>query len=326
MKKDLLIVLEYFGYFSYAPSFDEIYTFFPHRVSKKNLQILLTAEVRGKKILRLSHKRQSGPFYRSPSHYPLITNHSLYTLPQYSINRDEKLKIKDQKSKVEKNKWRIRAIQIYIHILKFIPIIRFVGITGASAMTGLDENDDLDLCIVTAYQFLWAARFWAVVCAKILGIHTKTGVCLNLFFDEIDLEIPPKKQNSYIAHELLQMKPIADKDHIYNRFLNENQWIYRYFPNAKAQNTQHITCNMKHPMQNLSFKYDKYLLSEVYEIKTKMLHATCYKLHEFVDRLFKSLQLPLIKHNHTALFITPTQLWLFKNDFEKKLKRKGLVI
>lgn len=169
-------------------------------------------------------------------------------------------------------------------------------------MSGYKEDDDLDLCIVSRRGLIWTTRFMVVVIAKLFGIHTPTGVCLNLFFDEYDLRIPLDKQNSYIAHELLQMKPVVDKDTLHKRFFQNNAWINRYYPNARIQEVERI--------------HNPPLSGNV-----KFLHWITH-----VDRLFKSIQLPIIKHNRTSLFVSAGQLWLFKRDFEKKLKRQGLVI
>jgi len=260
MRKHLTSVLEYFSFFSYTPSFSEIYTFFPKKITKKDLRALLTS---------------------SANHYLLTPNHSRYTLPQYSIPR---------------------TIQTHLSILKWLPFVRFVGITGATAMTGYIPHDDVDLFIITRKDALWITRFFVVVLAKFLGIYGGVGVCLNLFFDEIDLTIPKIKQNSYIAHEVLQMKPVIDKDNTYRLLIEANTWIFSYFPNAK---------------QLVILGRSKTTTPESYGLTRMTIgHA--------LERLFKSIQLPIIKRNKTGFRITNHQLWLFRRDFEKKLKRKGL--
>ena len=316
MNKYLLTVLNYFEYFAYAPFFDEIYTFFPHKISKKTLKSLLIEETEAKTIIRLSQKssdKQYSLFQSSSSHYTLVTNHSLYTLPQYSIPTSPRLRGAGS----IKNSWNILTIQRYIEILQAFPFVRFVGVTGTSAMRGFRKNDDLDLCIVAKHGLLWTTRFFTVALAKILRIHTQTGVCLNLFFDESDLIIPLKKHNSYIAHELLQMKPISDKNRVYQRFLDENEWIYTFFPNAP-----HVT--PANPPATQGF----IALRAGVGIQKRKLYRSRIKfgMTQRMEWLFKSIQFPIIHRNRAAFLITPTQLWLFKNDFEKKLKRSGLVI
>lgn len=293
MRKHLLTVLNYFAYFSYAASFQELHTFFSKKITKKNLKNLLDEEIKQGKILRLPNNIHSGLPQQSISKINRVHILPRYTLPQYSISIQNKFKSQTQ----VKGKWAFVTIQIYIFILRICPTVLFAGITGKSAMRGFCVNDDLDLFLITKNELLWTTRFFVVLLAKILGIHTKTGVCLNLFFDESDVGIAQKKRNSYIAHEILQMKPIVDKTNTYRRFLEKNQWIYQYFPNAK-----------------------------MHKINSYWAARTNNSMYKYIDHIFKSFQLPIVLKNNTALSITDTQLWLFKTDFEKKLKRQGLVI
>jgi len=276
MRQSLAHVFEYFDYFGYAPTLTEIYTFFPKKIARKNLSQLISQEVIKGTLKHLPNKG-----------YFRVSGQALDTVPQYSIITPKTLKL---------------SIKIFLSFLRHCPFIRFVGITGASAMVGKRENDDLDLCVITQNQLLWTSRLIAILCAKLLRIHTKNGVCLNLFLDEEGLIIPEKKHNLYIAHEILQMKPLIDKNDTYRRFIFINKWIYRYFPNAKTS-TKTIVKTINTAQKR--------------RVKT---------LYILMDNYFKSIQLPIIQRNKTALFISPVQLWLFKKDFEKKLKRHGLVI
>ena len=296
MDNHLNAVLRYFAYFRYRPSFEELYMFFPVKITKKRLM----------EVCQLFDKRHSGK--RSASRIRSWSRHApqddaQYTLPQYSThfvgNPKSKFKIKENKA--------AGTIQLYLYVLQSLPLVRFVGITGASAMTGIKPTDDIDLCIVTKRGLLWTTRFVVVVLAKILHIHHATGVCLNLFFDESDLTIAKQKQNAYIAHELLQMRSIIDKNGIYGRFLTQSTWIYKYFPNARSVIPYRDTG------------------SRTWIPDSCLPAGRFIGMTQKIDTIFKWAQLPIIMSNKTGLYISPTQLWLFKNDFEKKLKRKGLV-
>jgi hypothetical protein len=297
MTNHLLTVFQYFAYFSYAPSFEEIYTFFPRKIRKKDLHAVLKLGITRKQILRLPKNAHSRGYQGFFKHKISTSTNERYTLPQYSISLSKKL----HGVRSIPNKWTVKAIQTYISLLKRIPLVRFVGATGTGAMEGLKNNDDFDLCIVAKHKMLWTTRFIIIMVAKCMGLHHSNGVCINLFFDESNLSIPRRKQNLYIAHEILQMKPIIDTDTIYPRFLAENRWLYRYFPNAQ----RFVQDNDSHPSR-----------------KTQTLRDI---MRRTIDYLFKSIQIPIIMRNNTALSISSTQLWLFKNDFEKKLKREGLV-
>jgi len=297
MEKNLKTVLDYFSYFSYSPTFDEIYIFFPKKIAKKALLSLLNQYIKQKRLFLVS-KNESSASHQSIGGSDVRLKDPKDTLPQYSI----RLEKNGQKENVKKINWLVTTVKRYISILKRCPFVQFVGVTGSSAMIGIRQNKDIDLCIVSKSGTIWITRFIAIVLAKMLKIHSNTGVCLNLFFDETDLRIPDNKHNTYIAHELLQMRPVCDKKHIYEKFLNKNNWIFHYFPNAETLKNKDA-----YPT-----KYDKRLLEQA--------------LLQSIDLALKHIQLPIINRNKTSFFITDTQLWLFKNDFEKRLKQEGLVI
>jgi len=310
MRNSIHTVLTYFGSFEYAPSYEEIFTFFPKKINKKTLKIALKNEEEKGKVVRIRtimNRTMFGPLQRSPTTYNPQPTTSFYTLPQYSIPLAKSLKLKAESSR----EYIHINFQIYLSILRVFPLVQFVGITGASAMHGLRKNDDIDLCIVTKKGSLWTTRFIVIILAKLLGIHGGMGVCLNLFFDESDLAIYKRKQNSYIAHEILQMKTLVDKDKVFIGFLSENIWIQKYFPNYI------FVIPGQAGIQTLISIQKKAILDWI-PASAGMTHI--------IEKFFKLIQLPIIKRNKTSLLITPTQLWLFKNDYEKKLKRKGLVL
>lgn len=300
MRKHLTEVLKYFAFFSYAPSLREIHTFFPIKITQKNLRMLLIDECKQGRLMQLS---KAGVFQLSKQVRTRRSTLSArlifpkYTLPQYSMSRESK--VESQKSKVTD-----RRIQIYLNILKIFPLVQFVGITGSSAVKGLRNNDDIDLFIITKGGYIWTTRFIVVLLAKLLKIHGGSGVCLNLFFDESNLTITKIKQNSYIAHEILQMKPIIDKKNIYSAFIAANEWVFKIFPNSRS------VIPTKVGIQE----------SKLYRSRVK--HGMT--MTNNIEKFYKSIQLPIIMKNKTSFMITSTQLWLFRHDFEKKLKRRGL--
>ena len=53
--------------------------------------------------------------------------------------------------------------------------------------------------------------------------------CLNLLVEEDQLE--QQRKDLYIAHEVLQMKPLWERDKMYGKFLRANSWAFEYLPN-----------------------------------------------------------------------------------------------
>lgn len=134
---------------------------------------------------------------------------------------------------------KLKKAERVIHILKLIPTIKMAGLTGNLAVENCDENDDIDLLIITASGTLWLTRFFTTLFLDILGRRRRPGqkefrdkFCLNMFLDEDHLGIPQGEQDLYTAHEVVQMKPLWDRSGVYQKFLAQNRWIKRYLPNG----------------------------------------------------------------------------------------------
>jgi len=312
LEKEVLKTIRYFSFFDYPPNFEEIYTFLGKKTTKKKIEEVLKNLERQKKIKKLKNLNN-------------VTRYTLYVILKNTVGEyGKKLKIKNEKIKIEKyneryffsqkklENWRFRA---YVKILSFFPQIKLIGLSGSLAMMNADNDDDIDLFIITAKNRLFTGRFLAIILAKILSIHRSYNkrytlhvarytntVCLNLFFDESDLVVPKFKRSEYVAHEVLQMKPIVNKDNIYERFLKANSWIFKIFPNAQTV--------LKLKIENLKF-------NENFKLKIK-------NFGDWLENLLKKLQLYMINKHHTTEIITDTQLWFHPDDFEKKIKFNSL--
>src|SRR3989304_10250837 len=129
---------------------------------------------------------------------------------------------------------KIKRAQFFARILKVVPSLKLVAISGALAMENSHKNDDIDLVLITSKNTLWTTRFVANILLvpfkrDVKGQKVADRACLNVLIDESDLKISP--QNLYLAHEICQMKPIWDRDKTYRRFIDANKWIYKFLPN-----------------------------------------------------------------------------------------------
>jgi len=132
-------------------------------------------------------------------------------------------------------------------IISIIPWVKLVAITGALAMENADENDDIDLMIVTSENRLWIIRPLVMILISIFfrcrrplpNVKTNNqqpttnnnAICLNLWLDESSLAIPEGQRNLYTVHELAQMKPVVNKNEIYERMMAGNLWGKKYLAN-----------------------------------------------------------------------------------------------
>lgn len=126
------------------------------------------------------------------------------------------------------------------NILNHILSIKGLFITGALAMNSADKNADVDLLVITRRGLMWTSRALVLLLFRLLGFPTrkfgdkneKDKLCFNLWLDEENLSWPSKKRNIFSAHEIAQIKPIINKDNIYERFLYANRWLKDYWPNS----------------------------------------------------------------------------------------------
>ena len=287
MQKDIIRVLNYFNIFSYSPDLNDIHLFLSKKSSKETLRKVLKNMVSDKKIENCNGLYTMGEYYNN-----------LKVKSQKSKVNIQKLKVKNSKKKLKN--WRFRA---YVKLITLFPHIKLVGLSGSVAMNNAQESDDIDLFIISSKNRLWITRFLCVFISIILSIkrarfelHPSDKICLNLFFDESDLNIPESKKNYYVAHEVIQVKPLVNKNNVYELFLYSNKWVYDIFPNAQPQFHQTLQ-NDKRSVSRMTF------------------------VGNYIELILKKVQKSIINRHKTTEIITDTQLWFFPEDFEEKLPK-----
>lgn len=277
MQKEILRVFEYFYFFSYPLNFKTIKKYLGVKVNDKKLKKEIERLVKLKKIT----------FRRN-----------LYTLGEYSTHefKSKKSKVKNTKEKL--NNFRLRA---YLKLISMFPQIKLVGLSGSAAMNNAGNKDDIDLFIIASTNRIWTTRLVCLMIATLFSIkrsrlekNVSDKVCLNLFFDEKNIEVPDFKRNYYIAHEIIQLKPLINKDYMYEIFLYRNRWVCDIFPNVKIK------------------KIHQHSISRYAPFRMAIIA-------NFIENFLKKIQLYLINKHKTKEIITDTQLWFFPEDFEDKL-------
>jgi len=158
----------------------------------------------------------------------LIHVDNFYCLP----GREEIVGLRRRRE--EWSKPKSRKAQRIASLLKFIPWIKLIGVTGALAMGNSDEEDDIDLMIITSSGRLWLTRGLVATFLLLTGQYRraskiKNRICPNLMLSEKALEFPDR--DLFTAHEIVQMKPIFERGNTYQKFLWANKWIKDFLPN-----------------------------------------------------------------------------------------------
>ncbi len=148
--------------------------------------------------------------------------------------------IKTRKLRSDISKRKLKIAQDGASIIAKIPSVLFVGITGSLAMHNAKAKDDVDLMIITQKNTLWATRLLVHTLLKINGVpvrrfrhkEEKDMLCLNMWLAEDNLEIKP---SLFAAHEIAQIIPLVNKNKIYEKFMLQNFWYKKYWPNASRK-------------------------------------------------------------------------------------------
>lgn len=126
--------------------------------------------------------------------------------------------------------------------ISFIPTVKLIGISGALSMKNSDEDDDIDLFIISKKGFAWTTRFVLVLILIFLRSYRHKNskdfadkICLNMILDEENILFKKNNQNLYTAHEIVQLIPVLDKGNIYQKFIKKNNWIKKYLANYYIQ-------------------------------------------------------------------------------------------
>lgn len=137
------------------------------------------------------------------------------------------------------SKQKISHAQRMANTLSWFPGIKMIALSGSVAAHNAKPQDDIDLFIVTRHHTLWIVRPFFLLLLSLFFKKRKRGdphqnlrdvFCPNLWLDESILTI--EAQNLYTAHEVLQIIPLLNKDHTYEKFITKNSWTKNYLANA----------------------------------------------------------------------------------------------
>lgn len=247
-------------------------------------------------------------------------NHQIVLKDNYYclLGRENIIKKRIQREK--ESKIKLQIAQTIIKRISFLPTILFIGISGALAMGNAEKKDDIDLFIITQKNTLWFTRLFLIFLLKGMGKYRKRGdknvankICLNMFLDENNLELPVERQNLYSAHEIVQLLPIFQRQNTYQRFLNSNKWVNKFLSNAINKKVFN------------SIKSRKYFFSPVFNFIFFFLP---------LELLSKKIQLHFIEKHKTVETVSDKLLAFHPIDYNKqtillyanRLKKYGLSI
>jgi D-beta-D-heptose 7-phosphate kinase/D-beta-D-heptose 1-phosphate adenosyltransferase len=228
------------------------------------------------------------------------------------------LLVSERQSKAEKSNKKLWKAKKIIKIISIIPTIKFIGISGALSMRNSKENDDIDLFIISENNFTWTTRFLVVIFLNLLGsyrtrnsINFSDKICLNMILDENSMHFRNKKQNLYIAHEIMQIIPMFNKDKTFEKFIEINNWTNNFLPNAKAKKNYYFNKKQNTILDLLILLLFKLLLVE--------------KVLRFIQFAYmkKHISKEIVLNNYLGFHPFDYEAYILRN-YRNKLKNFGL--
>lgn len=138
-------------------------------------------------------------------------------------------------------KWsreKLKKANKIVSLLKIVPFVKLVAVTGSVASGNAKKDDDIDLFIITSGGIVWMTRFLVTILTILTGVRRFPGqknvedkVCLNLFLAEDHLDAFAKKGDLFLAYEIAQLKLLWQREGVYQQFLSANKWAINFLPN-----------------------------------------------------------------------------------------------
>ena len=211
------------------------------------------------------------------------------------------LSIRRKRSAWSEEKW-IRARRV-ANLLKLIPTIALIGVTGGLTRSNAKEEDDIDFLIITTPKTLWVSRALSTILLDLFGLRRRPRdtklrnlICLNMFMSEEGLRVPPNERDLFTAHEVLLMTPLWERDGIYKSFLYANAWVKKFLPNAWGE--------------------------KVKSKKWKVKNGKSYKAFSILEPIARFIQLRYMRKRQTSEVVSDTVIRFHPRDARVWIKHK----
>ena len=167
---------------------------------------------------------------------PELKKHVSFAQGFYFLRgREEAVNIRKQRFLVAEPK--IKKAKKFSRYLASLEGVLGIGISNTLAMQNSRPESDIDFFIITRSKQIWSTRFWSILPLYFFGgrprgTDTRDKFCLSFLVDEKNLNLLPWKfeNDIYYVYWLATLMPIFDAG-IFEKFWQENKWIYQYLPN-----------------------------------------------------------------------------------------------
>lgn len=132
---------------------------------------------------------------------------------------------------------KLKALRFLVKLLRFVPFVRMIGVTGRLSYKNIGGESDWDVLIILKSGRIWTGRtlvtgFLHGIGKRRHGKYEKDRVCLNHFLSDDHLEIGLK--DLFAAREYTLLVPLYGWE-VFQKFQERNQWIREFLPEWHAE-------------------------------------------------------------------------------------------
>ncbi len=120
-------------------------------------------------------------------------------------------------------------------LMRAIPFVRGVFISGQLSRYIADEESDIDYFIVTEPGRLWIVRTLLVLFRRTILLNNRKYFCTNYYVTTNNLQI--QERSIYTACEVAALKPLWNRA-LFKEMIESNQWITDYYPNFSIDDVE----------------------------------------------------------------------------------------
>ncbi len=137
---------------------------------------------------------------------------------------------------------KLKRLRRVVWVLRFIPFVRMIGVTGRLAMKNTEPQSDWDLLVVLRNGKIWSGRTLATLILQVIGKRRhgekiQDRVCLNYFLTDKSLEIITK--DIFSANEYFFMLVLFGCKQ-FSVFQLKNKWIKKFKPSYCLDETSNL--------------------------------------------------------------------------------------
>ena len=243
----------------------------------------------------------------------------------YYFLAGEENSIAQRQIKVKESLVKLGLARQVFSKISFLPTVKVVALTGAVAAGNAAADDDIDIMVICAQNSLWITRLILVLWLNIVGRRRKPKdksykdkICLNLFLDTTKLFLADGKRSLYSAYEILQARPLIDKNHSWLDFLKANDWIIKFIKPEYQRQLKKYRRQKSQQKGLLPSRLSLAVLSALF-----LLEPIAYLGQRVYMRNKKTTE--LVSRQQAFFHPQDASLWVMAK-YKKRLKESGLKI